>query len=514
MITRDVRIPGLWRVCAWAFLTSMWLMVGAGAETSGGSVTLAVEQDIAGFDPLIVGVYDTGQAAIARLVFDTLTKLDDKGKAVPSLALSWSSSADFKTWTFKLRPNVLFHDGTPFNAQAVAFNFGRMADPNNHCRCAFYISFIASVEAVDDLTAVYHLRDPMVELPALLASSTVANVVHSPQAIKEMGEAYNRHPVGTGPFALKSWQSGDRIVVERNPKYWNPGHPYLDEVVVRPLPDGPARLSSLLAGETDVIWHDNADDIVKAKKNPAVSVHEYAGSGAQVYAFNTKVPPFDDVRVRQALRYALDLKTYSEALWGGLWKPAKDPYGPGSFVQCKDSGALPYDPAKAKKLLAEYGKPVAFKMVVTATPRGRSVGQIFQEFWKAVGAEMTIDQIDQAALVTKAFRRDFQLTPWRIIDLADPDPQMYANFHTGSPVNLANYSNPEIDRLLEAARSSADQEQRVQDYCRIAQILNTEVPWFWTLDNHYFSISKPQLKGIPKQYSDIIDLADAWWDKR
>ena len=502
------------RLLACAASLMLALAHGGIAQTRGGKVTLAVEQDIAGFDPLIVGVYDTGQEATAALIFETLTKLDDNAKAKPALALSWTSTPDFKNWTFKLRPGVKFQDGSPFNAEAVAFNYKRMMDPKNHCRCAFYLTAIASVEPVDELTVTFHLRDPAVEFPALIAPSTVTNVLHSPKAVQEMGEAYNRHPVGTGPFKLKSWQSGDRLVVERNPDYWNAGHPYLDEVVIRPLPDAPARFASILSGESDIIWDDQADDVLRAKKNPAVIVHEYAGSGAQVYAFNTKVPPFDDVRVRQAMRYALDLQAYADAQWGGLWKPAKDPYGPGSFVKCKDAGALPYDPAKAKALLKDYGKPVAFKMMVTATPRGRAVGQIFQEFWKAVGAEATIDQVDQTTLVTKAFRRDFQLTPWRIIDLADPDPQMYANFHTGSPVNLANYSNPEIDKLLDQARGTADPEQRSQAYCAIAKILNTEVPWFWTLDNHYFSIAKPGLKGIPKQYSDVIDLADAWWDKK
>ena len=505
------RLSGLWITLV--ALTAA-VVVPAAAQTRGGTVTLGVEQDIAGFDPLVVGVYDTGQTATARLLFDTLTKLDDNAKAVPGLALSWTPSADFKTWTFKLRPGVKFQDGAPFNAEAVVFNTERQLDPNNHCRCAIYISYIDKVEASDDLTVVFHLKTPSPNLPVLLANSYANNPVQSPKSIQELKEDYNRHPVGTGPFRLKSWQSGDRLVLERNADYWDKDHVYLDAVVIRPLPDNTARFASVQSGETDIIWHDRADDIVKAKKNPNLVVHEYVGSGAQVYAFNTKRPPFDDVRVRQALRMALDLKTYSDVLWEGLWKPAKDPWGPGSFVQCKDSGALPYDPEKAKALLKEYGKPVAFKMVVTATPRGRQIGETFQEMWRDVGVDMTIDQIDQTALVTKAFRRDFDLTPWRIVDLPDPDIQAYANFHTGSPVNLSNYSNPEVDQLLEDARSSGDQEKRVEDYCKLAQILNRDVPWFWTLDNHYFSIAKPQLKGIPKQYSDIIDLSMAWWDKK
>jgi peptide/nickel transport system substrate-binding protein len=490
------------------------LALPAAAQPRGGSVTLGVEQDIAGFDPLIVGVYDTGQNAAARLLFDTLTRLDDNAKAVPWLALSWGVSEDFKTWRFKLRPGVKFQDGSPFNAAAVAFNYERWLDPNNHCRCAAYLTAIDKVEAADELTVIFHLKVPSPNYAALLAPSSATNAIHSPKAMMETKEGYNRHPVGTGPFILKSWQSGDRLVLERNADYWDAGHPDLDEIVIRPLPDNTARFTSILAGETDIIWHDRADDIVKAKKNPALVVHEYAGSGASVYAFNTKRPPFDDARVRQALRMALDLKTYSEVLWAGLWKPAKDPWGPGSFVQCKDPGALPYDPARAKALLKEYGKPVAFKMVVTATPRGRQIGQTFQEMWREVGAEVTIDQVDQTALVTKAFKRDFDLTPWRIIDFPDPDVQAYANFHTGSPVNLSNYSSPEVDKLLEEARATGDQEKRTELYCNLARVLNQEVPWFWTLDNHYFAIAKPGLKGLPKQYSDVIDLSMAWWEKK
>ena len=487
---------------------------GAQAQTRGGTVTLGVEQDIAGFDPLIVGVYDTGQIAVAALLTDTLTRIDDAGKVVPRLATSWTASDDLKTFTFKLRPGVTFHDGSPFNAQAVVFNYERMMDPKNKCRCAIYLSNIAKVEAKDDLTVVFNLKAPSPGFPGLIAPATVTNAIHSPKAIQEAAPgAYNRNPVGTGAFKLKSWASGDRLVLERNPAYWDKGKPYLDQVIIRPLPDGPARFASILSGETDIIWHDNADDIVKAKKNKAVVVNTYVGSGATVYAFNTKKPPFDDVRVRQALRHAIDMQQFADTLYNGLWKPAKDPYGAGSWVQCKDTKPLAYNPERAKQLLKEYGKPVSFKLTVTATPRGRAVGQVFQEFWRAVGVNAELNQIDQTTLVTKAFTREFDITPWRIIDLADPDVQMYANFRTGSPVNLSNYSDPELDKMLEDARGTADQAKRTDLYCKIANRINESVQWFWTLENLYFSISKPALKGIPKQRSDEIDLSAAWWQK-
>ncbi|MEA2837343.1 MAG: peptide/nickel transport system substrate-binding protein [Bradyrhizobium sp.] len=482
------------------------------AQKQGGSITFGLELDIAGFDPLKVGVYDTAAGTAAAAIFDTLAYLDDKGQAQPKLALSWTHSDDFKTWTFKLRPGVKFHDGTPFNAEAAKANFDRQKDPANKCRCAFYIANIDSVQAPDELTLVYRLKDPAVNLPALLTNQNSNNVVHSPTAWKTKGDDYNRNPVGTGPYVLKSWTAGDRMVLERNSDYWNKGHPYLDRIVLRPLPDAQSRFASLQSGEADIIWDDefDADNIQKAQKDPRMTVHTYVGSGAQVYAFNTKAAPFDDVRVRQALVMAIDRKKMSQAITNGLSRPATNPYGEGSWVKCKDDGALPTDIEKAKALIKDYGKPVEFKMLVTATPRGRTVGQVLQQFWKQAGANMEIEQVDQATIVPRAFMRQFQLTPWRIVDLADPDPQMYANFKTGSPVALANYSNPELDKLLEDARVTPDQAKRNEDYCAISRLINKEAIWFWTFQNTYYAISSAKLKGLPKIYHGVIDVSDVW----
>jgi peptide/nickel transport system substrate-binding protein len=491
------------------------LLVAAGtaeAQKQGGSITIGQELDIPGFDPLKVGVYDTSAQSAAALIFDTLTYRDDKGEPQPKLALSWTHSDDYKTWTFKLRPGVTFQDGTPFNAQAAKESFDRWKDPANKCRCAFYISFIHDVQAPDELTLVYNLSDPAVTLPANLSFPSPTNVVHSPTAWKTKGDDYNRNPAGTGPYILKSWAAGDRIVLEKNPNYWKKGHPYLDRIILKPLPDAQSRFASVQSGEADIIWDDeyDADNILKAQKDPKLEVHSYAGSGAQVWAFNTKVAPFDDVRVRQALVMAIDRKKMSQALTNGLSRPATNPYGDGSWVKCKDDGALPYDVENAKALLKDYGKPVEFKMLATATPRGRAVGQVLQQFWKQVGANMEIEQVDQATIPPRAFMRQFQLTPWRIVDFPDPSPQMYANFHTGSPVALANYSNPELDRLLEHSRSTADLDKRTEDYCAISRLINKEAIWFWTFQNTYYAISSGKLKGLPKLYSGVIDVSNVW----
>ena len=485
---------------------------GASAQKQGGSITVGLELDIPGFDPLKVGVFDTSAETAAAAIFDTLVTLDDKGQPQPKLAVSWTHSDDYKTWTFKLRPGVKFHDGTPFNAEAVKANFDRQKDPANKCRCAFYIAFINDVQAPDELTAVYNLKDPAVNLPGLLTIQSSNNAVQSPTAWKTKGDDYNRNPVGTGPYILKSWAAGDRMVLEKNPDYWNKGHPYLDRIVLKPLPDAQSRFASLQSGEADIVWDDeyDPDNIAKAQNDPKMKVHTYVGSGAQVYAFNTKTPPFDDVRVRQALVMAIDRKKMSQAITNGLARPASNPYGDGSWVKCKDDGALPNDMEKAKALIKDYGKPVEFKMIVTATPRGRNIGQVLQQFWKQIGVNMEIEQIDQASFPPRAFMRQFQLIGWRIVDLADPDPQMYANFHTGSPVALANYSNPELDQLLEHARITAEVDKRAEDYCAVSRLVNKEAIWFWTFQNTYYAIATAKLKGLPKIYHGVIDVSDVW----
>jgi peptide/nickel transport system substrate-binding protein len=484
----------------------------ASAQKQGGSITVGLELDIPGFDPLKVGVFDTAALTAASAIFDTLTYLDDKGEAQPKLAVSWTHSDDYKTWTFKLRPGVKFHDGTPYNAEASKANFDRQKDPANKCRCAFYIAAITSVEAPDELTLVYNLKDPAVNFPALQSYSNQNAAVQSPTAWKTKGDDYNRNPVGTGPYILKSWTAGDRMVLEKNLDYWDKDKVFLDRIVLKPLPDAQSRFASLQSGEADLVWDDeyDADNIQKAQKDPKLAVHTYVGSGAAVYAFNTKTPPFDDIRVRQALVMAIDRKKMSQAVTNGLSRPTTNPYGDGSWVKCKDDGALPNDIEKAKALLKDYGKPVEFKMLVTATPRGRNVGQVLQQFWKNVGANMEIEQVEQTAIVPRAFMRQFQLTPWRIVDLADPDPQMYANFHTGSPVALANYSDPELDRLLEHARVTADTGSRNDDYCAISRLINKQAIWFWTFQNTYYALATSKVKGLPKMYSGVIDVSRAW----
>src|SRR3954468_14741244 len=189
-----IRSSSLARIFLVAGFAALLCAGPASAQKKGGSITVGLELDIPRFDPLKVGVYDTSAETAAAAIFDTLVALDDKGQPVPKLALSWTHSDDYKTWTFKLRQGVKFHDGTPFNAAAVKENFDRQKDPANKCRCAFYIAGIHDVQAPDEYTLVYNLNDPAVNFPAILPIQSSNNVIHSPTAWKTKGDDYNRNP--------------------------------------------------------------------------------------------------------------------------------------------------------------------------------------------------------------------------------------------------------------------------------------------------------------------------------
>ncbi len=484
----------------------------APAPVKGGTLSIGVESDFEGFDPIRAGVYSNSTVTAASLFYETLMRLDDKGNLLPALALSMTPNENASVWTAKLRPGVKFHDGAPFTAQAVADHFNRLIDPANRFAGRAYLA-IEKVEAQDELTALFRMRGPNAALPRTLAQPSVISLIISTKALAEKGADYNRNPVGTGPFVFKEWRAADRLVAERNPDYWDKAKPHLDRVIVRPLPDSDARYASLVKGDVQVIWEDRAENIVKAKRDRNLKVLEWIGSGALVIPLNVAREPLNDKRVRQAISMGLNRKENVKVLSQGLRPVYDDPYGPTSGIECKDNGALGYNPEKARQLLADYGKPVKIAMTVTATPRGRENGQVFQSDMKKIGIDVEIKPVDQTQLVKEALTREFQVTGWRIIDLADVDPQMFANFFSKSPINFSGYNNPEVDRLLMVGRTQLDEKVRRDAYCGVLKHLNDDVVWLWNGSNIDFAITRNNVHGIPGLRGGAVQVEAAWLTK-
>ena len=273
------------------------------AQTKGGTLSVALETDVRGFDAVKGGVLGASGGTVAFTIEEPIVKWDNKAKKyVPNLALSWTSSDNLKVWTFKLRQGVKFHDGSDFTSKDAADQLNRILDPKNKARGRSFITAIAKAEAVDPHTVQYTLKHAWLPFLGAISGINLNGLITSHKATE--AKTQNRHPIGTGPFVFKKWAGGDRIEVERNPNYWNKDAVHLDKIVFRIMPDTQTRFASLKAGEVDVIWTDRGNSIVRAQKDPDLTTITRDGAGAKITFFNAGKPPLDDQRVRAALSHA------------------------------------------------------------------------------------------------------------------------------------------------------------------------------------------------------------------
>ncbi len=494
-------------ISAAALLAGAGLSGMASAEpVKGGTLKVALETDVRGFDSVEGGVLGQSGSIVSIAMHEPLINYFPDGSNSPRLALSWSASDDLKSWTFKLRPGVKFHDGSPFTATDVAHHYNRILDPKNKSRSRSFISSIKEAVAVDDLTLRVNLKHPWQPFLPFMGSRAMSGLIPSHKNVE--AKKQNRNPVGTGPFRFVSWAGGDRIVVERNEDYWDKDRIHLDKIVFRILPDTQTRYTSLKSGEVDVIWTDRGNTIVRAKKDKDITTHTLDGAGALITFFNTRKPPLDDPRVRAALSHAWNQQAVINVTWKGTVPFAKHPFS--GHYDCGDAGYRDYDPKAAKALLADYGKPVKISMIHTTTPRGRELGEILQQLYKKVGVELILEPVDQNTLVKRVFTNDYQISGWRIADGADIGPQIFALHHSKSSYNLTGYKSDEMDKLVVAQRVSTDNKQRGQLLCKISTIMNQSGHIQYRGGRRYHVFSRNNVKGIPKIWSGVADVTGAW----
>ena len=292
-------------------------------------------------------------------IYDGLVRYKDGTLEVePALATSWSISEDGTEYTFDLQSGITFHDGTPFNAEAVEFNFDRMLDESHPYHdtgpfpLSFFFSAIQDVEVVDEDTVKFTLDAPYAPFLSNLAYPT--GLIVSPDAVKNHGADFGRNPAGTGPFRFVEWESNAKVVVERNDDYWG-GAPSLEAVVFRPITDANTRVAEMLSGGIDVMVEIPPDSVQNFDGN-GFSLYEQAGPHLWFLILNAKEGPFADKRVRQAINYAIDKKTLVEDILQGTAEVASGPTPPAfSWAYNEALQPYPYDPEKAKSLLEEAG---------------------------------------------------------------------------------------------------------------------------------------------------------------
>ncbi|WP_022663798.1 ABC transporter substrate-binding protein [Desulfospira joergensenii] len=476
----------------------------------GGTLTFGSENDFHGFDPLKINALSICGAIANSTIHERLFDTDSKGDLIPVLGLSAIPSKDGKKWKIALRQGVSFHDGSPFNADAVVYNWSRLLHPENKFRGRSSIAPIQSVEKLDEFTVQFNLSHIWLPFPKILTDTrALASYMMSPKALKEDIQA--RTPVGTGPFMFKEWKSNDHFVVVRNPNYWQKEKPYLDKIIFKPVPDHQTRFASLSSGQMDVIFMDRGHIIKRAEEDTSLVHHQGESNGAETALLNTTKPPLDDPRVRRAIAHAWNQEVYVAMSYKNSIPLAFHPFGNG--LPCNDAGYRSHDLKKAKLLIKEYGKPVEIECIHTNTKRGREFGLMLQQFCKKIGVTVTTKGLDISPIVKRVFSKDYHVSSWRIPPMTDHGPYLYKYFYSKSRINASGYKNPKMDELLVAQQMEIDPEKRGKILCDIAELLNRDVPMLYRGGRRIHIITKQKIMGIPEIRNGVIEISDAWIEK-
>lgn len=497
------------------------LFVSACSSAPQSSAPAAVEpKDLVvalGAEPTVLDPQDSNDALsnnATELLFDKLVTLDKDGKIVPQLAKEWSISADGKKITFKLREGVKFQDDTPFNADAVKTTFDRVLNKDNKLnRYSFYSEFIDKVNVDSEYQVSFDLKFPFG--PALIYFAQAAGAIHSPKNLQEKGKGVSKSPVGAGPFKLKEWVPGTKIVFEANPNYWG-GKPKVKTITFKPVPENSARSIMLETGEADVISPILPSDVERLKGNDKVNVFVSPSSRTLEFPLNTTKAPFNDVRVRQALNYAIDKETIVKKILFGYGKVSEAALAEAVWGY-SSAGAYPYDPAKAKQLLAEAGVKPGTKIMLW-TPEGRyvmdrQIAEFVQGNLQAVGFDVDFKKYEWGTYkgITTNPKKDgydIILDSWGA-STGDADWALRPNFTTTGSNDLSGISNPELDALLDKGMKAVMDSDRKKAYADALKIIKDQAPWIFVLDNKQITGVSKKVEGVYTWTNERLILRDA-----
>lgn len=457
---------------------------------AGGTLVFGRGTDSVSLDPAIVT--DGESLRVTKNIFDTLLDYEDDSMIVQeALAVKWKISDDGLTYTFNLRKDVKFHDGTPFNAEAVKYNFDRWKDPANSPKGVFeyYTSqfgdVIKEVVVVDEHTVEFRLN--RTQGPFLQNIAMASFGIASPTAVEKWGDKFGENPVGTGPFIFKEWKPKESITLDKNPDYWMKGYPFLDRVVFRSIEENSARLNALQAGDIDILDNLAPGDVGTVEKNEKLALIMRPSFNVAYLGFNTEKAPLDNPKLRVAIAHAINKQGLVEAIFDGRAVPAKNPMPPTLWGYNDSIKDYPFDLEKAKQLLAEAGYPNGLKLTFHAMPavrpympNGPKAAEAIAEDLKKIGIETEIVSPEWPVYLedTKVGNMEMFILGWTG-DNGDPDNFIYALLDQDNigGNNRARYKNQELHDLLIAAQMESDQKKREKMYKDAQEIIHKDQPW-------------------------------------
>jgi peptide/nickel transport system substrate-binding protein len=497
------RAAGLAAVVIVALLTAC--SPGNRVDLGGGSspnLVAAIAGEPDQLDPQKTSAYFSFE--VLENVFDTLVEPDANLEMRPALATSWNTSPDQLAWTFHLRPGVTFHDGSPFTADDVVYSYRRIIDQK--LAHADKLSSVTGVAALDPSTVRITLAHPTPNLLTNLGGFKGLAIVSRHNV--ESGQIA-RHPVGTGPFAFVSQKSGDSITLKANPVYWA-GAPKVPGVTFRFISEPSTALSALQAGEID--WTDSipTQRVAQLKSDDSIKVATTPSNDYWYLALNEAHAPYNDVRVRQAIGYAIDrdaivqATSYGTAVANQLAIPKGNPwYTPYDRYH--------HDIDKAKSLLREAGAaPKSLDMLVTTEyPQTVTAAQIVADNLAPLGITVNIRTVDFATWLDEQNNGHFDMLMMGWLGNIDPDDFYYAQHHTGASNNAQKFSNPQVDKLLDAGRVETNRDARADDYARAATIIADQVSYIFLYNPSVIEAWTTRLSGYAARRDGAVRFRTA-----
>ena len=447
---------------------------------------MIIESSPTNLDPR-VGL-DAQSERIGELLFDSLVRRDEHFELQPALADSWEIP-DPRTYVFHLHKGVHFHNGQPLTSRDVKWTFDSLLMGKIRSSKAATYNKIESIDTPDESTVVFHLKEPMASLLWNLSNGAIGIVPYG------SGENFNEHPIGSGPFRFVSAQQDKEVVIDRNPDYWAE-RPNIQRVLFKVIPDATTRALELRKHSADVTINSlTADTVVALRRDPGLTVIQSSGTIYAYLAMNLRDPILKDVRVRQAMAYAIDVGPIIRYLLRNQAQPAYSILPPEHWAYDADVRRYPYDPGQARNLLDEAGyvpeAGIRFHITLkcSSDDATRLMAVVLQQQLREVGIALDIRTFEFATFFSDVTKGAYQIYSMRWIGgNQDPDIFEYVFDSASFPPKRANrtfYSNPRVDELIREGRTTLDQKKRKVIYGELQQILAEELPYInlWYLDN-------------------------------
>ncbi|WP_408006935.1 glutathione ABC transporter substrate-binding protein [Pseudalkalibacillus sp. A8] len=437
----------------------------------GGTLTVVRLSDATKLDPHFITDIPSANIVYQK-VYEGLVEPDKDFKIKPLLAKEWKVVND-TTWEFKLEEGVTFHDGEPFNAESVKATFDRLLDPNTSSPQREKFAMIKEVKVIDEYTVQLLLEYPYAPLLSILASNEGSII--SPKVLAENPEKLSEHPVGTGPFVFESWKTGQEISLKKNDNYWGK-KPNIDRVIFKVVPEDATRLAMIETGEAHINDQVPVTEIERIEASDSMGLYRTKGLAVEYVGFNIKKKPLDDVKVRRAISHAIEREAIIKGVYNNVGTLANSAMSPMVFGHSDKVKPYDYDLNEAKKLLKEAGYENGLELTLLTSDRKERINmaEVIQSQLKGIGVDVKIQVMEYGAYIDIIDKGDHDMFigGWGNAT-GDGDYNQYNLFHSasqGAPGNHFYYSNPEVDKLIEAARKETDEAKRLKLYEQVMQM--------------------------------------------